>query len=253
MNEPSEKLIPLSLKSYSEIALPHLETILGKNLEVLERLRAQLVSDVVAKKSLFIFGSGHSAILPLELYHRAGGPSFVIPLVADFLLPTAGPPVVRLLERTPGSAQFLLDRAQVREGEMIWLVSQSGINSAVVDLALESNRRKLRTVAFTSRAHSQAVAPRHPSGKKLFEVCSEVVDWGGSLGDSALKVSETISVGPLSTLSGVFLAHSLLAAVIADLSQLGKFCSYTSVNTPLGEERNQSLEAEAKLRDYLLR
>ncbi|MEO5971246.1 MAG: sugar isomerase domain-containing protein, partial [Bdellovibrionia bacterium] len=205
-----KKTLGIDLRSYSKIALPHLEAVLEKNLQVMERLTGQLVRDIKVKKSLFIFGSGHSAILPLELYHRAGGPSFIIPLVADYLLPTAGPPVVRLLERIPGSAQFLLDRAQPRPGEMIWLVSQSGINSAVVDLALEANKRKLRTVAFTCVAHSQAVPARHPSGKKLFEICSEVVDWGGVVGDAALKISKAVSVGPLSTLSGIFLAHSIL-------------------------------------------
>jgi len=244
---------PIDLQSFSKTALPHLEAILKANSGVLERLRRQLVLDVSAGKSLFVFGSGHSAILPLELYHRAGGPSFLIPLVADHLLPTAGPPVVRLFERIPGAAQFLLDRAQPRAGEMIWLVSQSGINSAGVDLALEANQRGLRTVAFTSVTHSQGVPARHPSGKKLFEICSEVVDWGGVVGDAAIEISPTVSVGPLSSLSGVFLAHSLLSAVVADLNQLGIFCSYTSVNTPQGEQRNKKIEEGAKLRDPLLR
>jgi uncharacterized phosphosugar-binding protein len=248
-----KKAPAIHLRSYSKTALPHLEAILEKNLKIMERLTQQLVRDVQAKKSLFVFGSGHSAILPLELYHRAGGPSFLIPLVADHLLPTAGPPVVRLLERIPGSAQFLLDRAQPRAGEMIWLVSQSGINSAVVDLALEANRRKLRTVAFTCVTHSQSVPARHPSGKKLFEVCSSVVDWGGVVGDAALKISSNVSVGPLSTLSGIFLAHSILSAVVAELNQLGIFCSYTSVNTPEGERLNRQIEEIAKLRDPLLR
>jgi uncharacterized phosphosugar-binding protein len=247
------KLSKINLKSYSEIALPHLEAVLHKNLKVMNRLTRQLVKDVKAGKALFVFGSGHSAILPLELYHRAGGPSFLIPLVADYLLPTAGPPVVRLLERIPGSAQFLLDRAQPRSGEMLWLVSQSGINAAVVDLAIEAKRRNLRTVAFTSLTHSQAVDARHPSGKKLFEVCDQVVDWGGVTGDAALKISKGVAVGPLSTLSGIFLAHSILSVVVAELQQLGIFCSYTSVNTSQGEKLNRRLEEVAKVRDPLLR
>jgi uncharacterized phosphosugar-binding protein len=242
-----------TLKTYSEVALPHLKEILEKNLPVLERLQKQLVQDVKAGKNLFVFGSGHSALLALELYHRAGGPSFLIPLVAEYLLPTAGPSVVRFLERMPGSASFLLNRAQLREGEMIWLVSQSGINAAVVDLALEAKKRKLRTVAFTSVPHSQTVPSRHPSGQKLYEICDEVVDWGGGVGDAVIRLNETVAVGPLSTLSGVFLAHSLLSAVIAELNLLGIVCSYTSVNTPQGERQNQQVEMLAKVRDPLLR
>src|SRR5690242_4128994 len=114
----------VDLRQYSKIAIPHLQEILDKNLPVLENISNRIVEDVKSKKSLFVFGSGHSALLPLEIYHRAGGPSFVIPLLADYLLPTAGPPVVRLLERTQGSALFLLNRAQPNPGEMLWIASQ---------------------------------------------------------------------------------------------------------------------------------
>src|SRR4051794_39074818 len=100
----------ITVASYASIALPHLEQIVDRNREVMQRLAGRVVADVKAGKSLLVFGSGHSGMFPMELYHRAGGASFVIPLVADYLLPTAGPPVVRLLERTPGAASVLLNR-----------------------------------------------------------------------------------------------------------------------------------------------
>jgi uncharacterized phosphosugar-binding protein len=120
----------------------------------------------------------------MELYHRAGGASFVVPVFADYLMPTAGPSVVRQLERTPGVANALLSRAQPVAGEMIWISSQSGINAAVVDFAIEAKKRGLHTVAFTSLVHSRAVQSRHASGKRLFEVCDDVIDLGGAVGDT---------------------------------------------------------------------
>jgi uncharacterized phosphosugar-binding protein len=243
----------LNVKSYSTVALPHLQAILEMNTSVIGRLVEQIVEDVQKKRSLFVFGSGHSAILPLELYHRAGGASFVIPLIADYLLPSAGPPVVRVFERTPGSANFLLNRAQPEAGEMIWIASQSGINGAVVDLALEARKRKMRTVAFTSVTHSSAVESRHPSKKRLYEVCDEVVDWGGHVGDAAIQATADVSTGPLSSLSGIFLAHSILSTAVIQLERKGIRCVYTSVNTPAGEARNRKLEEAAQVRDPLLR
>lgn len=241
------------IKTYSTVALPHLESILDQNLKVLESIVDRVVSNVQAGRSLFIFGSGHSALLPLEVYHRAGGPSFVIPLVADYLLPTAGPPVVRILERTPGIATVLLNRAQPKPGEMVWIISQSGINGAVVDFALEARRRKLHTVAFTSLNHSRSVPSRHPSQKKLFQVCHEVVDLCGAVGDAAVTINPTLSVGPLSSLSGVFLFHSILTSATGRLEQAGVHCVYQSVNTIQGEIRNRKIEKIAQLRDPLLR
>lgn len=252
MNPPNASA-SASVTAYGERALTHLRELLDGNAPVFERLAARLVDDVKAGRSLLAFGSGHSAIFPLELYHRAGGPSFLVPVVADFLMPQAGPPVVRVMERTPGVANAVLRRASPKAGEMLWLSSQSGINGAVVDLALEAKKLGLFTVAFTSRPHSSAVASRHPSGKRLFEVCDEVVDFGGERGDAALELAPGVRGGPLSTLSAVIAAHSILVAACARLEQQGIRCVYTSVNTPEGEARNQALELQAALRDPLLR
>ncbi|MBC7693722.1 MAG: sugar isomerase domain-containing protein [Methylotenera sp.] len=243
----------ITVKSYSEKALPHLASMLDRNTVVMQSLVDRLVSDVKAGKSLFVFGSGHSGLFPLELYHRAGGASFVIPVVADYLLPTAGPSVVRVLERTPGAANAILSRAQPREGEMIWISSQSGVNSAVVDFALDAKKRGLHTVAFTSVVHSSGVPSRHASGKRLYEVCDETVDLGGHVGDACVSLSDTLRAGPLSMLGSVFMGHSILVAACAVLEASGTSCVYTSVNTPEGESRNQEIEKVASLRDPLLR
>jgi uncharacterized phosphosugar-binding protein len=84
-------------------------------------------------------------------------------------------------------------------------------------------------------------------------VCDEVVDFGGFIGDASVKFSEQLSAGPLSTLTSVFLGHSILVAACAELEKRGVGCVYTSVNTPEGETRNKGLEEAAKKRDYLLR
>src|SRR4051812_2513705 len=102
------------IDAYSRIALPHLERLVAANRAVMEKLVDQLVRDVREDRSLFVFGSGHSGLFPLELYHRAGGASFVIPMVDNCLLPTAGPPVIRVLERTPGVALPLFRRLAPR-------------------------------------------------------------------------------------------------------------------------------------------
>jgi uncharacterized phosphosugar-binding protein len=226
----------ISVQSYSKIALPHLEQAIQRNEAVMNRIAKQLAEDVQAGKSLLVFGSGHSGIFPMEL-----------------LLPTAGPSVVRVLERTAGAANAILNRVEPSVGEMIWISSQSGINPAVVDFALEAKKRGLRTVAFTSVTHSSAVPSRHSSGKRLFEVCDEVVDFGGFTGDAAVKLSADLSAGPLSTLTSVLLGHSIIVAVSAELEARGIHCVYTSVNTPTGESRNKALEDVAKKRDFLLR
>lgn len=240
-------------KSYSEVALPNLQQALAHNERTMRLVIDELVAGVCGGQSLFVFGSGHSSLFALELYHRAGGASFLIPVVGDYLLPSAGPPVVRLCERTPKAADHLLRRAEPRRGEMIWIASQSGINPAVVDLALEAKRLGMKCVAFTGLKHSQSATSRHSSGKRLFEVCDEVIDLGGVPGDAAVPLGKDLKAGPLSGVTAGFLAHSILVAACARLEETGVRCVYTSVNTAEGESRNLDLEKKAAARDPLLR
>ncbi len=243
----------VDVNAYAAVAISHLKELMDRNREVMNRLVQRLVQDVPQGNSLLVFGSGHSSIFAFELYHRAGGASFVVPLVADYLLPTVGPPVVRLLERTVGVATPILNRAEPKKGEMLWLASQSGINAAVVDLAIEAKKRGLVTVAFTSVAHSSAVSSRHPSGKRLFEVCDECVDLGGEVGDACVEVAPGVRAGPFSSMGSILAGHSILVAAMTQLEAAGHRCVYTSVNTPDGELRNRELEKVASVRDPLLR
>lgn len=243
----------IDTRSYAKIALPHLEKLVQANAAALEKARAQVVSTVIGGGSLFVFGSGHSSLFALELYHRAGGASFVVPIVAEHLMPQAGPPIVRVLERTGGLSKPLLARSGAKTGDLLWIASQSGINHASVEMALEAQNAGIPTVAFTSRVHSQAVSPRHPSGKRLFEVCGATLDLGGVVGDAAVPIGDSIQAGPLSTLGATLLGHSILVAACAELERMGIRCTYVSVNTPDGESRNQEIEKHAAIRDPLLR
>ena len=241
------------VKTYSEKALSLLSQSVSKNEALMTEISKKIVEDVKAGKSLFAFGSGHSGLFPLELYHRAGGCSFLIPIVADYLLPHAGPPIVRVLERSPMVANALLERALPQSGEMIWIMSQSGVNSAVVDFALECKKKNLHTVAFTSIEHSSSVKSRHSSGKRLYEVCDKTIDLGGVRGDALVEVASDLRAGPLSLLSATLMGHSILVAACSELEKQGIACTYTSVNTPEGEQRNKKIELKASLRDPLLR
>jgi uncharacterized phosphosugar-binding protein len=238
---------------YAQAVIPRLQELIDRNREVLERVSGELESRVQAGGSLLVYGSGHSAIFPMELYHRAGGASFVIPVVSDFLTPLAGPPVVRQLERTLDISKIALARVRPQPGDMIWLSSQSGINAAAIEVALEAKRRGLFTVSFSSFAHSQAVQSRHSSGKRLMEVTDLALDLGGVRGDALVSLTDSLNAGPFSTLSSIFLGHSILVDVCSRLEQTGTRCVYTSVNTPEGEALNRQIEARAMERDILLR
>lgn len=243
----------IDLNSYYGALAKHLESVIKDNFQSLEAVSIKLVKCIKSGGSLLTFGSGHSAGFATELYHRAGGPSFVIPIFSDFLLPTVGPSIARKIERTPGLTNSLLARVSPIKNDMLWVMSQSGINSSSIDMVLEAKKYGITTVAFTSVVHSKAVKSRHESQKKLFEIADHVIDLGGAVGDACLEVAQGIWAGPLSTVLATTAAHSILVKVMSELESAGISCVYTSVNTPDGEARNLSLEKKASVRDWLLR
>ncbi len=231
---------------YANKSIPHLKKILIKNKKVLSEVSRELIELVKRNQFLYVFGSGHSALFPQELFHRAGGAYFVIPVTADFLLPSSGPKKLRKRERREGAFNFLLKKLHPQKGEMIWLASNSGINGGIIELATLAKKMGLTTVAFTNLKHSRSVCSRHSQGKKLFEVCDKVIDLGGRRGDACVFLRHGLYAGPLSTLSLVFLGHTLMVEVCASLEKQGHASIYTSVNTPEGEIWNQKLEKKAR-------
>ncbi len=242
-----------NVDAYPQAAVLNLKKALKSNRKVMQQVADRLVKTVLSDKNLLVFGSGHSSIFALELYHRAGGASFVLPLIGEHLMPHMGPPVIRVVERTVGASLPVLYRAQPKKGEMIWINSQSGINAASIDIALEAKKLGLYVVAFTSVAHSSSVSSRHPSAKRLFEIADAVIDLGGRAGDAVVPFSKELYAGPVSTLTSIFLAHAILVSTCSQLESKGHSCVYTSVNTPSGEARNKAIEKRAALRDPLLR
>lgn len=239
---------------YQSQVIAKLEKAFQKNETVMKSVVESICELGKHKKFLYAFGSGHSSLLPLELYHRAGGYSLFIPIVADYLMPQAGPPTVKLLERSAATANAILAQFSPEAGEMIWIMSQSGINSSVVDFANHAKSKGLATVAFTSVQHSMAVAARHPSGKRLCEVADHVVDLCGEVGDASVEIlSNGLRAGPTSLVTAVSLGHAMLVEVCKRLESDGIRCTYTSVNTPTGEALNRSLELEASRKDYRLK
>lgn len=109
-------------------------------------------------------------------------------------------------------------------------------------------------IAITSLHHAQAVASRHISGKRLFEVADLVIDNGGEAGDGALTFpSLAAKVGPTSLVAGAFIINSIVCGVVERFIANGLTPPiYLSANLPGGDEHNCRLEAKYKGRIKLL-
>jgi uncharacterized phosphosugar-binding protein len=142
-------------------------------------------------------------------------------------------------------AKVLLDGHDLRPGEVLMVISNSGINAVPVEVALEAKARDLTVVALTSMAHSRRMRSRHASGRRLFEVADIVLDNCGVPGDGAVAYNGLPGrVAPTSLLAGSYLINSLVCRVVELFLAAGLTPPvYVSANVPEGDEHNHTLES----------
>ena len=163
-----------------------IEAVARSQARNLERVAQVIFTSLRGGGVFHVFGSGHSHALAEEAYHRAGGLVPVNAIQEVFLTPLTPPGTSSQLERMPGLAKTILDSHDLRPGEVVMVISNSGINAVPIEVALETKSRGLTVVALTSRRHSQGMPSRHASGKRLFEIADIVLDNCGEPGDAGV-------------------------------------------------------------------
>jgi uncharacterized phosphosugar-binding protein len=199
-----------------------------------------IAESIKAGGVLHIFGSGHSHIVGEDLFYRAGGLS-PVNAILDYNLTQIGggrPTRSTRLERLEGYAKIILDNYDLRSGEVLVIVSQSGINPSVVEAAFEGKALGLKVIAVTSLEQSSNAESRHSSGKRLFELADLVIDNRIPPGDAVIEIGEDLpKVAPISTIIHCLIMQAIVAEVATCLFKQGaKPPIWISANVPGGDE-----------------
>ncbi|WP_219469549.1 sugar isomerase domain-containing protein [Nonomuraea rhizosphaerae] len=210
---------------------------------------AALFTETIARGGVIhAFGSGHSEAVAMEIAGRAGGLVPTNRLALRDIVLYGGAPRDELdrydLERDPAVARTILEHAPVQEDDLFVIISNSGVNGVVVELATLVKQRGHSLVAITSRAHSDAVPPRHPSGRKLSDLADVVLDNRAPYGDSVLPLPDGGATAAVSTITSALLAQLVVTETVDNLIEAGQVPPvYLSANVPEGDAHNLKLEA----------
>jgi uncharacterized phosphosugar-binding protein len=199
-----------------------IQQIRETQMEAVEQAANLITECIVADGVLFTIGTGHSYYLAAESFARAGGLWPVQVIGSGSLAMIDGSARSGRMERLEGLAACVLPDYDMRAGDVIMVISNSGRNAVPVEAALYARERGLKVIALTNVAHSMAEVPHHSTGKRLSEVADVVLDNCGVHGDAAVEVAGlAYRVGPTSTVTGALLIQAVVTQVIANLLERG--------------------------------
>ncbi|MHA1616130.1 MAG: sugar isomerase domain-containing protein [Candidatus Njordarchaeales archaeon] len=212
---------------------------------------AELVKEALKNdKLVHVYGTGHSQVLAIEVFYRAGG---LVPINAILDIGSSvygGAMKSTGVERLQGYAKILLDYYDIGNGDVLIIVSNSGRNSLPIEMAMGARERGSKVVAVTSIEFSSKFPSRHPSGKRLYEVADVVIDNHVPPGDALLEVEGIkTKVAPVSTIINSAILHSIMVEAAKMLVEEGiEPPVWLSANVPGGDEYNKKYIEKYKYR-----
>ena len=172
---------------YQEKAIQQLNDIVLNQENAIMQAAEYLAACIINDHIIHTFGTGHSHMIGLELFVRAGGLANVNAMLDSMVLTSEGSRRSAEIERISGLSKIIYDQHNISKNDIMIIISNSGRNAMPVE-------------------QSKQYPSRHPSGKKLYEIADLVLDNRVPSGDGLLKIGGNLT-GAASTLSGVFLIN----------------------------------------------
>lgn len=220
------------------------DQVVATQLPAMREAASMIADSIAADGVLQAFGTGHSRIVTLELAGRAGGLAPVGMLAVKDLVMFGGEDPAAILdptyERESGLAERIYTLAGPSSADVFLVVSNSGINAAVVEMAELVRDCGHRLVAITSLAHTRSLAARQTAGLHLADLADVVIDNCAPEGDASVEITAGVTVGAASSLTGVLIAQILTELICRRLLELGHDIPVlVSANLAAGDAHNR--------------
>ncbi len=147
--------------------------------EAIETAAQACAAAIEAGGILQAFGSGHSEAGAMEVAHRAGG---FIP-TKKIIEPARG-----AYEGIEGVGTNFMKKVDVREHDVVFVISNSGRNPLPIEIALGAKEKGAVVIAITSLGASKKLTSKHSCGKNLYQVADIVLDNCVPEGDCGCEV-----------------------------------------------------------------
>ena len=221
--------------------LDSLTSILGR-IEREEATTLAHASDAVADaicgdRLVHVFGCGHSHLVALDTFYRAGGLACVSAMLDEDLMLHDGAAKSSRMEKMPGVGAEVYRRHAIAPGDLVVVISASGKNAAPVEVLRSAKAASVKTVAISSFAYKS-------HGGVLLDEADIGIDSKVAYGDAVIPVGDAM-MGGMSTFAGLFILNSILIEGARKALARGvKPPIYRSGNVEGGTAGNAVLEAK---------
>jgi uncharacterized phosphosugar-binding protein len=207
---------------------------LEKEEEQMKKAASLIAQSIISGGIIQAFGSGHSNAAAIEIAGRAGG---LLPVKA------VHEETFGRYEKIEGVGNEFIKYWDLREKDCIIIISNSGRNPFIVELAMHIRSNKIPLIAVTALDVSKNTPSRHSSGKRLFELADIVLDNHSTEGDAAVQIEGLkTKVGGTSSISADLLLNQTVIFAIEEMINKGYTPPiFMSANIDGGPEYNEKL------------
>ncbi len=209
-------------------------------IRVTQKEKMETVSRAVAETIdndgvIYIFGCGHSHLIALDCFYRAGGLANVSAMLDTDLMLHNGAAKSSKMEKMTGIAEEIFKRYCITDKDFIFVVSTSGKNAVPVEMSKVARECGIKNAGIVSSAYFKDKKDK----EMLYECCDIYIDNCVPHGDAVIDISGTeAKMGSVSTAASSFILQSILMEA-AELSK--KPPVYMSGNIDGGAEYNKKL------------
>ena len=165
-----------------------LEKSYETNKDLIKDLAVKFAENIKTGHVIHTFGTGHSHMVGIELFARAGGLGNVDAMLDPDTLTAFGAQRSGAIEKLSGLADIIYDQYNIQKGDIMIITSNSGRNAVPIEMAMRCQKEGIYTIAVTNLEQSKNTTSRHPSGKRLFECVDAIIDTAGPTGDSMMTI-----------------------------------------------------------------
>lgn len=205
---------------YMNLVVDIFKTVHDTQKEMIRKLALLFADNIREDRMIHVFGTGHSHMVGIEMFVRAGGLANVNAMLDPDTLTSNGARRSGAIEKCVGMADIVYDQYDIKPKDIMIITSNSGRNAMPIEMALRAKKEGVITIALTNLHQSKETTSRHPSGKKLYEIVDYVVDNCVPAGDALMSYG-TVKSGPASSMTTLLIVNTILTEALTILHQKG--------------------------------